>query len=218
MNKKYVVRLEDEERRRLETLVSQGRAAARTIQRAWILLKADVGTRRTRLVRRRDPADLRCGAGDHLSGPSDLGRGGLERRADPASQVAASASQAGRRPRGSSDRAGVQPTAAGPLPLDRAAARQQVRRVGIRRARRPGDGAPDAQKNELKPHLVKMWCIPPQANAEFVWRMEDVLETYKLPYDPRFPRGLHGRIEQATGGRGAAAIGGSAGASAADGR
>jgi hypothetical protein len=39
----------------------------------------------------------------------------------------------------------------------------------------------------LKPHLVKMWCIPPRANAEFVWRMEDVLETYKLPYDPRFP-------------------------------
>jgi hypothetical protein len=32
-----------------------------------------------------------------------------------------------------------------------------------------------------------MWCIPPKANAEFVWRMEDVLETYKLPYDPRFP-------------------------------
>jgi DDE superfamily endonuclease len=32
-----------------------------------------------------------------------------------------------------------------------------------------------------------MWCIPPQANAEFVWRMEDVLEVYKLPYDPLFP-------------------------------
>jgi hypothetical protein len=44
------------------------------------------------------------------------------------------------------------------------------------------------KKNELKPHLVKMWCIPPKANAEFVWRMEDVLETYKLPYDPRFPQ------------------------------
>jgi transposase len=43
MNKKYVVRLEDEERKRLETLVNQGRSAARTIQRAWILLKADVG-------------------------------------------------------------------------------------------------------------------------------------------------------------------------------
>ena len=34
---------------------------------------------------------------------------------------------------------------------------------------------------------MKRWCIPPQANAEFVWRMEDVLETYKLPYDPRLP-------------------------------
>jgi hypothetical protein len=32
-----------------------------------------------------------------------------------------------------------------------------------------------------------MWCIPPKANAEFVWRMEDVLEVYKLPYDPQFP-------------------------------
>jgi transposase len=43
VNKKYIVALTDEERTRLETLVSQGRAAARTIQRAWILLKADVG-------------------------------------------------------------------------------------------------------------------------------------------------------------------------------
>ena len=41
MNKKYVVTLTDEERQGLETLVSQGRAAARKITRAWILLKAD---------------------------------------------------------------------------------------------------------------------------------------------------------------------------------
>src|SRR4051812_41318334 len=32
-----------------------------------------------------------------------------------------------------------------------------------------------------------MWCIPPEANAEFVWRMEAVLTLYKLPYDPDFP-------------------------------
>ena len=41
MNKKYIVKLSDEERQRLGTLVSQGKAAARKIQRAWILLKAD---------------------------------------------------------------------------------------------------------------------------------------------------------------------------------
>jgi hypothetical protein len=32
-----------------------------------------------------------------------------------------------------------------------------------------------------------MWCIPPEANAEFVWRMEDVLSVYKLPYTPGRP-------------------------------
>jgi hypothetical protein len=39
----------------------------------------------------------------------------------------------------------------------------------------------------LKPWLVKMWCIPPNANAEFVWKMEDVLEVYKRPYDSLRP-------------------------------
>ena len=28
-----------------------------------------------------------------------------------------------------------------------------------------------------------MWCIPPKANAEFVWKMEDILQVYKRPYD-----------------------------------
>ncbi len=32
-----------------------------------------------------------------------------------------------------------------------------------------------------------MWCIPPQHNAEFVFHMENVLEAYQRPYDPRFP-------------------------------
>jgi hypothetical protein len=33
-----------------------------------------------------------------------------------------------------------------------------------------------------------MWCIPPEANAEFAWRMEDILAVYKRPYDPEFPQ------------------------------
>lgn len=32
-----------------------------------------------------------------------------------------------------------------------------------------------------------MWCIPPKQNAEFVARMEDVLDVYKRPYDPEYP-------------------------------
>jgi hypothetical protein len=34
---------------------------------------------------------------------------------------------------------------------------------------------------------VKTWCIPPQADADYVWRMEDVLQVYQLPYDPAYP-------------------------------
>ena len=46
---------------------------------------------------------------------------------------------------------------------------------------------PRAKKNALKPHLKKYWCIPPQANAEFVAAMEDVLEVYQRPFDALRP-------------------------------
>jgi DDE superfamily endonuclease len=35
--------------------------------------------------------------------------------------------------------------------------------------------------------LKEQWCIPPQADAEFVCAMEDVLEVYHRPYDDKRP-------------------------------
>jgi hypothetical protein len=32
-----------------------------------------------------------------------------------------------------------------------------------------------------------MWCIPPEQDAGFVCQMEQVLEVYKRPYDPKHP-------------------------------
>ena len=50
-------------------------------------------------------------------------------------------------------------------------------------------GCPDyAQKHDLKPWQQTQWVIPPQANAAFVWAMEDVLEVYTRPYDPQRPQ------------------------------
>ncbi|WP_415118598.1 IS630 family transposase [Micropruina sp.] len=43
------------------------------------------------------------------------------------------------------------------------------------------------EKGGLRPHLKKCWTIPPKANAEFVARMEDVLEVYHRPFDPAVP-------------------------------
>ena len=42
------------------------------------------------------------------------------------------------------------------------------------------------EKNEIKPWLVKEWCVP-KAGAEFVAAMEDVPEVYQRPYDPLCP-------------------------------
>ena len=43
------------------------------------------------------------------------------------------------------------------------------------------------KKNELKLWLKEQWCIP-EANAEFVARMEDLLDLYEEPDDPMRPR------------------------------
>jgi len=44
------------------------------------------------------------------------------------------------------------------------------------------------KKNRLKPWLTKRWCIPPEQSGDFVWRMEDILEVYTRPFDPKRPQ------------------------------
>ena len=38
----------------------------------------------------------------------------------------------------------------------------------------------------MKPWLKERWCIP-AVSAEFVWRMEDILDRYAEPYDRYYP-------------------------------
>jgi hypothetical protein len=45
-----------------------------------------------------------------------------------------------------------------------------------------------AKKNDLKPWRKEQWVIPPKENADFVCAMEDVLEVYQQPYDPKRPQ------------------------------
>jgi hypothetical protein len=42
------------------------------------------------------------------------------------------------------------------------------------------------EKNNLKPWQKQQWCIG-QITADFLWRMEDGLDLYAEPYDPRRP-------------------------------
>ena len=34
---------------------------------------------------------------------------------------------------------------------------------------------------------MRQWVIPPEHNAQFVWRMEEILDLYEEPYDPNRP-------------------------------
>jgi hypothetical protein len=43
------------------------------------------------------------------------------------------------------------------------------------------------KKNDINPWIVKTWCVPPAADAEYVWRMEDGIQTDLRAYEPRSP-------------------------------
>ena len=44
------------------------------------------------------------------------------------------------------------------------------------------------KKMRLVPWLKKSWCFPTEADGDFVWRMEDVLDVSCQPYDPAVPQ------------------------------
>lgn len=47
-------------------------------------------------------------------------------------------------------------------------------------------GGQHSKKNDLKPHLKRMWCLG-TIDSRFIATMERVLALYALPYDPRYP-------------------------------
>ena len=62
------------------------------------------------------------------------------------------------------------------------AVKGRVYMTGPAARRRLGAGA-----GACSPMRWSGWCIPPEADATFVWQMEDVLDVYTRPYDPTRP-------------------------------
>jgi hypothetical protein len=65
---------------------------------------------------------------------------------------------------------------------------RQAGGTGHRRPHQHGVCPRHPQKNALKPWPQQQWVSPPQANAECVCAMEDGLEVYTRPDDPRRPQ------------------------------
>ena len=177
VREKYGVRLTPEQRNQLEHLVRAGKSTARVTTRARILLKTDAGWAAPRVAEALDVAE---GTVFRIKGFAEAGlAGALQDRVQA------------NRYRKLEDRGEAHLIALACSPAPEGHAHWTLRLlagkvVELGLAGVPRDGAPAAQKNALKPWQKKEWCIP-KVSADFVAHMEEVLDLYAEPYDPKRP-------------------------------
>jgi hypothetical protein len=188
VRKRYIVVLSEAERARLHTMIGRGVAPANALTHARILLKADQGRGRPRLDRRRHRGRAGGQPGHRRPHPPAVCRGWAGRRGLPQATRAPVPPPAGRPAGGPAGRADLQRPTRGPPALDVAAAGRPAGRAAGGRLGVVRDGPSGLEANQLKPWLTQRWCIPPEQDAEFGWRMEDVLAVSPRPYDPRRPQ------------------------------
>ncbi len=71
--------------------------------------------------------------------------------------------------------------------MDAAVTGRQSCGTGNRSCDFPRNREEGVEKNDLKPHLKEYFIIPPEQDAAFVARMEDILAVYQRPYDDQYP-------------------------------
>ena len=180
MNVRYRVTLTTEERDELRSLVLAGKASVRRIKRAQILLAADAGSSDetiatnvhvgTSTVYRTKRHFVEEGLAAALN---EAPRPGAERKLSAQDEALLVALACTDPPTGRS-RWTLSLLAD---ELVRLTAHDSVSGETVRRR---------LAEKELKPWQKKMWCIP-KVDAEFVARMEDVLELYAEPPDSERP-------------------------------
>jgi hypothetical protein len=183
---RYVVRPTREEREDLEALVRRGRAHARKLLYARILLKADASEGGPAWTDERIAEALETSADTVARERRRFCEDGLEvalmakKPGKPRRRVLDGRSEARLVALACSDSPEGRVRRTLRLLADRMVELGAVEGVSRETVRR-------ALKNELRPHLVKEWVIPPRESAAFVWRMEEVLDLYEEPYDRRRP-------------------------------
>ena len=171
MNIHYIVELNDQERAQLGAIVSEGRIGAQKRKRAQILLACDRRIPEATIAR-----TLPCGESTIYRTKKRFVEEGLEASLEERPRCGGERKLSGR------DEATLVALACSKPPTGRArwtlellagellrlTAHENISRETIRRR---------LKDNELKPWQRKMWCIP-AVDAEFVVRMEDILELY----------------------------------------
>ena len=181
MVKKYIVTLSNDEREQLQKLIGSGTARARTISRARILLKANEGWQDKGISRALDvsiPTVERVRKrfvfeGFEASLKQRCSQRKYSRKLDGEQEARLIALVCSSPPEGYA-RWSLR------LLADRVVQMKIIDSISHETVRQVLDD------NELKPWRREEWCIP-TANAEFVFHMEDILDVYKRPIDPKRP-------------------------------
>ena len=180
MNVRYRVELNQTERDQLTTLLSGGKRAVRKLKRAQILLAADAGASDEAIAR-----SVGVGGSTVYRTKRRFVLGNLEAALSEEPLPGAQRKLTGK------EEAILVATACSKPPVGRArwtlellagelvklTEHDSVSRETVRRR---------LAENDLKPWRKDMWCIP-QVDAEYVARMEDVLDLYAEPPDPKRP-------------------------------
>src|SRR6266508_3163080 len=180
MNVRYRVELSQTERTELTALLSGGKHAARKIKRAQILLAADAGASDDEIARSVGVGGStvyrtkrRFVLGNLAAALSEEPRPGADRKLSGKEEALLVATACSNPPKGRA-RWTLELLAG---ELVRLTEHDNVSRETVRR--RLAD-------NDLKPWRKDMWCIP-KVDAEYVARMEDVLDLYAEAPDPTRP-------------------------------
>jgi transposase len=179
MNVRYRVELSQTERAELTALVSGGKHAVRKLKRAQILLAADAGASDAEIARSVgvDGSTVyrtkrRFVLGNLEAALSEAPRPGASRKLSGKQEALLVATACSSPPAGRA-RWTLELLAG---ELVRLTAHASISRETVRRR---------LAENDLKPWRKEMWCIP-QVDAEYVARMEDVLDLYaELPDQKR---------------------------------
>jgi transposase len=180
MNVRYRVELSQTERAELTAILSGGTHAARRLKRAQILLAADAGASDEEIARSVGVGGStvyrtkrRFVLGNLKAALSEEPRPGAERKLSDKEEALLVATACSSPPAGRA-RWTLKLLADA---LVRLTAHENVSRETVRRR---------LAENDLKPWRKDMWCIP-QVDADYVARMEDVLDLYAEAPDPKRP-------------------------------
>lgn len=180
MNVRYRVELSQAERDELKSLLSGGAAAVRRLKRAQILLAADGGASDQAIVANVAVSGStvyrtkrRFVLGNLEAALSEEPRSGAQRKLSGTEEALLVATACAKPPIGRA-RWTLELLADEMVKLTE---HQGLSRETVRRR---------LAENDLKPWRKDMWCIP-KVDAEYVARMEDVLDLYAEPADPKRP-------------------------------